>query len=248
VSNEASNAPATIEEWLSSEYRSLPEDTGRLREIRRELDGKGVVELRGFLTPEAHELLRQQILELESAAMTSSAGSHRKYALKADQLATTLVGQLARSQYMVNLVNRLLGDFEDAEAWIDTPIREDELIPGINIMRGPGDTTAYHFDGTYLNLILPVVVPKIEGARRGQLVLYPNVRSFRRSFWSTKVVAAIARVPRLRRVWKKLEVDYSEGALYLFYGYRTLHGVDSPAEPGLRCVTNLTVGAPRFKG
>jgi hypothetical protein len=247
VSTEATTSPATIESRLASDYRSLPEDTGRLREIRRELDTKGVVELQGFLTPEAHELLRQQILELESAAMTSSAGSHQKYALKADRLTATLVGQFAGSQYAVDLVNRLLGDFEDAEAWIDTPIQEEELIPGINIMRGPGDTTAYHFDGTYLNLILPVVVPKIEGARRGQLVLYPNVRSFRRNFWSTKVVAGIARIPQLRRVWKKREVDYVEGALYLFYGYRTLHGVDSPAEPGLRCITNLTVGAPRFK-
>ena len=247
MSNEATKSPASVEGWLSAEYRSLPEDTGRLREIRRELDSKGVVELREFLTPEAHELLKQQILELESAATTSSAGSHKKYALKADKLATTRVGQLARSQYVVDLVNRLLGDFEDAEAWIGTPIREDELIPGINIMRAPGDTTAYHFDGTYLNLILPVVVPKIEGARRGQLVLYPNVRSFRRSFWSRKVVAGIARIPLLRGMWKKLEVDYVEGALYAFYGYRTLHGVDAPAEPGLRCITNLTVGAPRFK-
>ena len=246
VVEQATQAPTAIEAWLSPEYRSLPNDTGRLHEIRRKLDEEGIVELREFLTPEAHELLKRQVLELESAARSSSAGSHRKYALKAEQLKGTVVGELARSHYALELVNRLLGNFDDAEAWMDPPIRQEELIPGINIMRGPGDVTAYHFDGAYLNLIFPVVVPQIHGARRGQLILYPNIRSFRRTLWDRKLVPAIARIQHLRRMWKKQEVDYRERGVYLFYGYRTLHGVDSPAEPGLRCVTNLTVGAPRF--
>ena len=231
---------SSAETWIAEEYRGLPGDTARLSAIRKELDDVGVVQLTGFLTPEAHALLKRQILELESAATSSSAGSNKKYALKGANLRETVVGELARSDYILGVVNGIL------EPWLDDPIRSEEVVPGINIMRAPGDVTAYHFDGTYLNMILPVVVPQISGERRGQLTAYPNIRSFKKSFWDTKVVPALARVKALHRLWRKREVDYQERGAYLFYGYRTLHGVESPAEAGLRCVTNMTVGAARF--
>jgi hypothetical protein len=228
------------QDWIAEEYRGLADDTSRLAAIRAELDESGVAELSGFLTPEAHALLKQQILELESAASTSSAGSNKKYALKGESLRETVVGELARSDYILGVVNGILAP------WLDEPIRSEEVVPGINIMRGPGDVTAYHFDGTYLNMILPVIVPKISGERRGQLTAYPNIRSFEQGFRDTKIVPALARVKALHRIWRKREVDYEERGAYLFYGYRTLHGVESPAEAGLRCVTNMTVGAARF--
>ncbi len=228
------------ESLISEGYRGLATDEAQLAELRGRLDSDGVVELTDFLTPEAHALLKQQILDLESKATSSTASSHQKYALKGEHLKDTVVGELAGSSYIVGVVNGIL------DPWVASdPIRADEIVPGINIMRGPGDVTAYHFDGTYLNMILPVVVPNLTGARRGQLTAYPNIRSFQRTF-RDKVVSAIARVKALHRLFRKREVDYQERGVYLFYGYRTLHGVESPSEAGLRAVTNLTVGAKRF--
>ncbi len=232
--------------WISEPFRSLPEDREHLQRIRATLDEVGLAELHGFLTPASHALLREQILERESAASTSTEGSNQKYALKGEHLRGTVVGELARSAFMLDVANGLLGALDARPALVDAAIRSDEIIPGINIMRGPGDMTAYHFDGTFLNFIFPVIVPQISGARRGQLVIYPNVRTFERNLWNTKVVPAIARIAALRRMWGRREVDYEEGSAYVFYGYRSLHGVESPAEAGLRCVTNMTVGAPRF--
>jgi hypothetical protein len=60
------------------------------------------------------------------------------------------------------------------------------------------------------------------------------------------VIPALLRVPALRRLWKRLEVDYREDTVYAFYGYRSYHGVESPTEAALRCITNMTVGRPRF--
>ena len=169
-----------VEDWLSTSYRDLPKSSERLGDLRRRLDETGVAELEDFLTPEAHDLLKRQILDLESAAASSELSGHKKFALKGEQLQNTVVDGLARSSYMLELANGLLR--------LDEPIAQGEIVPGINIMRGPGDMTAYHFDGTYLNMILPVVVPNLEGPRRGQLILYPNVRSFKKSFWDRKVV------------------------------------------------------------
>ena len=176
------------ESFISEPYRGLADDREQLAAIRERLDSEGVVELTEFLTPEGHALLKQQILDLESKATTSSAGSNQKYALKGEHLKDTLVGEIATSGYILGVVNGIL------EPWVASdPIRSDEIVPGINIMRGPGDVTAYHFDGTYLNMILPVVVPKLTGERRGQLIAYPNIRSFKKNFWDTKVVPALAR-------------------------------------------------------
>ena len=234
------------ERWISDRHRGLPSDPERLRELRLALDREGIVELPQLLTVEAHALLRDQILARESAASRSDSGGNRKFSIKGADLDETVVGELARSSFLVGLVNGLLGQIDDLPPIADPPIRSDEIIPGISLMRGPGDVTAYHFDGSYLNLIFPVIIPAISGPRRGQLVIYPNLRSFKRSFWNNKVVPAALRVRRLRQLWTKRDIDYREDTVYMFYGYRSFHGVESPSEAALRCITNMTVGAPRF--
>ena len=70
------------ESFISEPYRGLADDREQLAAIREQLDSVGVVELIDFLTPEGHALLKQQILDLESKATTSSTGSNQKYALK----------------------------------------------------------------------------------------------------------------------------------------------------------------------
>ena len=229
------------ENFIAEPYRGLPDDAERLAAIRGQLDSEGVVELTEFLTPEGHGLLKEQILDLESKATSSTAASHKKYALKGEHLNETVVGEIARSDYILGVVNGFL------DPWVASdpiPHRGDRARDQHHAR--PGDITAYHFDGTYLNMILPVVVPKITGERRGQLIAYPNIRSFKRTFWDTKIVPGLARIKPLHRLFRRREVDYQERGAYLFYGYRTLHGVESPAEAGLRAVTNLTVGARRF--
>jgi hypothetical protein len=237
---------AGVASLIAPEYRDLPENSERILRVRIALDERGVAELPGFLTDEARELLRRQVLDQERNATSSTEGKNQKFALKGESIRDTVVGELARSAYLLKVVNALLGDVHDRPALVNPPIAQEEIIPGVNIMRGPGDVTAFHFDGSYLNLIFPVVIPAIEGPRRGQLVIYPNARTFDRSRWNTIVIPAIARSAALRRLWRRLEIDYREDTVYAFYGYRSLHGVESPAQAGLRCITNMTVGAPRF--
>jgi hypothetical protein len=228
------------ERLIAPTWRELPHDPARIAALRKELDGIGYVALERFLTDGARDELKEQILALEATAESG----HGKYAIKGEALDPTVVGELARSQWMLDFVNTLLAV---QPAITDDPIRPDEIIPGINVMRTTSDVTPFHFDGTFLNLLLAVVIPKIEGPRRGQLVIYPNIRSFGRGFWQRKVVNALARSSVTRRLWKRHEIDYEEGWLYLFYGYRSLHGVEAQSEAALRCTTNMTIGQPRFR-
>jgi hypothetical protein len=159
----------------------------------------------------------------------------------------TVVDELAKSKPILDLINGILQDGSDGRR----PIIEDsivgtEVVPGLNIMRGPGDVTTLHFDGTFMNILVPVFIPKIEGPNRGQLTIYPNVRSFRRNFYDRIVVPILCRAKLARFLFRPAEIDYEPGNIYIFYGYRSFHGVLSPSAPGLRCTTNMTVGARRF--
>jgi len=229
---------------LSDEFHALPADETRVADLRRRLDEEGVVELRDFLSEAGHARLKQQIEELMSRAQAAN----DKLAIKGGDLDDTLVGELARSGYMTALANGLLGAVAGRPAYISDPITSDEIVPGINIMRTTSDVTHFHFDGTYLNVILAVSIPKIQGSRRGQLVIYPNIRGFTRTLRGSYLAPLSTRLTLVRRLLgrRRREVDYVERGAYLFYGYRSLHGVEAQSEDGFRAITNMTVGGARF--
>ncbi|MGH2999425.1 MAG: hypothetical protein ACRDNM_09000, partial [Gaiellaceae bacterium] len=194
-----------------------------------------------FLSADAHQLLKQQIHDRLDHAEPG-------HGIKGDVLRDTVVGELAGSPYMLEFSNRLLGDVDGARAYISEPIRSEEIVPGINLMRATRDVTPYHFDGTYLNVILAVEIPKLTGPRRGQLVIYPNIRSFKGRIWGPYVAPLATRSGAMRRLLAahRREIDYEEGGAYLFYGYRSLHGVEAQSADAFRAITNMTVGATRF--
>src|SRR4051812_16896589 len=76
---------------------------------------------------------------------------------------------------------------------------------------------APHFDNTYLNVMIPLVVPNIEGDRRGQLVISPNVRSFDANLADRWLIPALCRFRLGRALLKAREVDDEPGDLYFFY-------------------------------
>ncbi|HEX6073557.1 MAG TPA: hypothetical protein VFY95_11195 [Sphingomicrobium sp.] len=232
---------------IRESYHAKLSDREHLRSIRKELDVSGVVCLKDFLSPAAIERLQTEILQIEPAAKVSSAQGNRKYSVKGALLEGTVIAELARTPLIMNMINAILDGMPgELEAVIDEPIRADEIVPGLNIMRGPGDVTAFHFDGTFLNILVPVFIPQLEGPNRGQLTIYPNIRSFRRNLYDRIVVPILCRLNLFRLLFTPVEVDYEIGSVYLFYGYRSYHGVLSPGAAGLRCTTNMTVGAARF--
>jgi hypothetical protein len=234
-------APDVATSLVSDEYLDLPSRADRVAEVRGQLDSVGVVELRNFLKPGAHERLKNQIHDRLDHAEPG-------HGIKGDVLNDTVVGELARSAYMVDFSNSLLGEVGGAPAYISEPIRSEEIVPGINLMRATRDVTPYHFDGTFLNVILAVEIPKLSGPRRGQLVIYPNIRSFKGRIWGPYVAPLATRSAALRRVLaaRRREVDYEEGGAYLFYGYRSLHGVEAQSADAFRAITNMTIGKSRF--
>ena len=70
---------------------------------------------------------------------------------------------LAHSTYMRDLSNGILGASGGHPALADEPIRSEEIVPGINLMRTRSDVTPFHFDGTRVRRPWPL--PRTQSIR-----------------------------------------------------------------------------------
>ncbi|MDT5095423.1 MAG: hypothetical protein QOH60_4786 [Mycobacterium sp.] len=137
--------------------------------------------------------------------------------------------------------DRLIGDMrlrtllESVVAAAGMSQRADAgLQADLRLVNGPGPANkppGFHYDGSVLTMVVPIVIPDAEPGRRGELVLCPNRRPYRRSV-ITNVLEKFAaqndlsrrrflsRAPGNHRVEM---VDLEPGNAYFFWGYRSYH-------------------------
>jgi hypothetical protein len=94
-------------------------------------------------------------------------------------------------------------------------------------------------------MLVPLFIPSAGAGMSGELVVFPNRRPFRRSaivnvfekvfaqnrFYRKRIIRNFNRAP------EKYSVQLIPGNVYLFWGYRTLHG-------NLRCAVVAAVRRP----
>jgi len=99
----------------------------------------------------------------------------------------------------------------------------------------------FHFDASFVNAVFAMQMPP---GGYGNLLVYNNLRRRIRPLILSQVVARMLRHSSiLRKVFPPREVNYKEGALHLFFGDLTLHGV--PTFPQGERVT-FTINASRI--
>lgn len=117
---------------------------------------------------------------------------------------------------------------------------------------GRRESNCFHFDASLVTALLPVEIPQ-DGQDRGDLLLFPNLRSIRRfvlfnvlektllqNSLSRKLIARAIGVGLL----KPQRLQLAPGNLYLFWGYRTLHA-NEPCDPAkLRATAIFHYGDP----
>ena len=118
--------------------------------------------------------------------------------------------------------------------------------------RGDGDAFWFHYDASVVTMVVPIFMPDAARGNSGELMGLFNKRPFRRfvlaniidkvvvqsQFYRRHILRRIDRTDYLQRV------DMEVGNLYLFWGYRSLHG-NMPCESGaLRATLLLHFGRP----
>jgi hypothetical protein len=118
--------------------------------------------------------------------------------------------------------------------------------------RGEGDAFWFHYDASVVTMVVPIFMPDAARRNSGELVGLFNKRPFRRFVLANIIDKAVGQSPFYRRhILRRVDrtnylhvVDMEVGNLYLFWGYRSLHG-NMPCESGaLRATLLLHFGRP----
>jgi hypothetical protein len=97
--------------------------------------------------------------------------------------------------------------------------------------------TEFHYDAAYINIVIPVQLPS-QGQGDGNLIAFPNLRTKYPRFIAAPLSAMLRRIPFTRTLYGYTSVDYHVGALHLFFGDVSLHGVP-PIQKGERMIMTI---------
>lgn len=132
---------------------------------------------------------------------------------------------------------------------------DKEIFTALRVVAGrTGDERSllYHYDKHVITALAPILIPEGPKRRAGELVVFPNRRSYRRFTLFNIIEKAIVQNKWYRnRVTRKLaagdpaNIKYLKpGNLYLFWGYRTYHSNFPVAGDMVRATMLLHHGDP----
>lgn len=218
-------------QYLNSKYADIVTDKARAAELAREMLQKGYVALPQFLSEDARAKIHALIADRSRAWD------------KNEKLKGTIAYDIAHSEETLAL-SQAIYDARCALTGESVVVIESEKqVVGLPYKdskdKKENEVTAYHFDATYINLLLPLVLPERTASDNGNLVLFPNLRTEKRPKIVSKVIARLLRhIPPLRPLYGFVDVHYEVDTMYLFFGDRSFHGVN-PIKSGERFVMTI---------
>ncbi|MCW1381420.1 hypothetical protein OLX02_01155 [Novosphingobium sp. KCTC 2891] len=132
---------------------------------------------------------------------------------------------------------------------------DDEVYNVLRVIAGPKGTDGsceFHYDATVVTMLVPIFMPEGEPHNSGELLTFPNKRPYRGSVLTNLAEKALV---QNKWAWDRTEQEaranlsqhmqlLHPGNLYLFWGYRTLHGNLPCAPNSLRTTLLLHHGDP----
>ena len=206
--------------FINRKYLDIFANLDKTRVLAREILEKGYVLLPQFLSEDIFAQLK---------ALGESRLIINK---KNEELKGTLAYDLAYSDEIFSMCEALHQARCELEGKNHTPLERSRQVVGFPYKDARGGATTvetdYHFDGAYVNLVLPIVLPPRGGNVRPDVELFPNLR---KRFAPYVLSASSARLLRhfvwFRNWFGSTKVNYEVGTLFVFFGDVTFHGVPS---------------------
>jgi hypothetical protein len=119
---------------------------------------------------------------------------------------------------------------------------EDEFLQVLRVVSGVTGlkhSHRFHYDAYVVTALVPIIIPTGPDEVRGDLVMYPNVRSVRSSvavnlfekvLLQNFAIAPLLARPFVQRQFGAKVIRMEPGNIYVFWGYRSLHA-NRPCPP-----------------
>lgn len=130
------------------------------------------------------------------------------------------------------------------------------LYPVLRVLAGTvgvRHANLYHYDSYVVTALVPIIIPDRPGEPRGNLVMYPNMRSMRRLALVNVFEKAVIENSLARRLWRSAwiqrvlgarVVPLTPGNVYFFWGMRSLHANEACLPTSIRSTALLHFGDP----
>lgn len=215
---------------LNSKYQLLLTDDQEVYKVVKEILNTGYIALESFLDEDS------------KIAFHKASADKTNRNKKGDQLKGTPIHELGYSDEMLLLSQRLYDARCDITGEQKVVLKKEKQLVGMPYKDGRNGTinkeTSYHYDGAYINLLLPLVLPTDQSKGDGNLVMFPNLRMKYPSI-ITKIISRMLRHFAILRHWSnQVEVVYKTDTMYIFFGDLSFHGVE-PITNGERIVVTI---------
>jgi hypothetical protein len=209
---------------ISETYLSKINSREWHRELVLSMWEKGYVILPNFLTEEG--FLR-----------IAAAGEYLKNK-KASDLKGSAAEELAKGDLFMALFNGLHKARAEKDGNKYVPLSPSRQMIGYPYKDARGGKrtieTHYHYDGAFVNATLAIKMPE----NGGELIAFPNMRTSKNGILVKIFSRALRHIPFLRRRVFHVIARSKPNDLCLFFGDRTLHGVE-PIESGERLILTI---------
>jgi hypothetical protein len=232
--------PCKMNELIQAKHRlAFTNNHARfIREIKNDLDTRGIAVLPDFFTLAAMEKMREAVHDRYEICL----GGPVRKPLVGGELEGSIFFEVAFSDFVQDVCNSIMRPF-------GYHVDRSDVHPALNILQGPKARDAihgYHFDATFLTLAVPVIMPDPTSPRPGAFRIWPNVRRFSSGWLREKFYSRVMKTSWLRDLFPSLTVNFVPGNLYFFYGFRSWHGTGDLDDQSLRANCLINVGGPSF--
>lgn len=113
--------------------------------------------------------------------------------------------------------------------------KKQELYKVLRVVDGKksdSEANNYHFDAHYFTALIPILIPNNLSGKNGDLMISPNFRNYSSNilinifekFLYQVILKPFLKIDKFRKFLKFKKIILKVGNIYLFNGFRSLHG------------------------
>lgn len=194
-----------------------------LNEIASNFEKKGFVEIENFITKDQIEYLKNFVL--------------KKYD-ENNQNYFFLAGKKFNESFedKHNLFHEIKLSLDEILSKLKLKKKNQELYKVLRVVDGKKsgkESHRYHFDAHLFTVLVPIYIPQNQSGKNGDLVISPNLRSYsnyvlinilQKLIYQSFFFKRLLKKEKYRKKYNFNQVKLKVGNIYLFNGYRSLHG------------------------
>tara|TARA_Y100000739_G_C20526138_1_gene426638 strand:+ start:106 stop:870 length:765 start_codon:yes stop_codon:yes gene_type:complete len=200
-----------------------------LDETINKLDNDGFVSIENILEKELIEAIKIEILEILKKKGNPKYLSISNPLKKDYKSFEKLQKDINIIDFIEKLTKKYLPKYLDTKNIKDI-LKKEDIYSVLRIVSGNKTSMAFHYDKTLITVLIPISIPKVKIQDSGHLITFKNKRKVRKSSLLNFLEKAMIQNKITKKFFANKTINskniqiMKEGNIYLFNGYRTLHG------------------------